>query len=387
MSESLLLVQPHFSEPGHFAHFTLLNARALNSWTKLKVLVYVHEHDPGHEAVLQQLVEMVPTEVIRGSRVGWRQSTWRLYKHLPAMLQQTPGVRHIFFLDPSLMTLATALIFRPLQGHCPVTATELFGPELYLNDYGITIYLKRLLLHLAARYRHLRLAPFTAELADSWHQSGLLPPEASVVLPTLQMTYSESPPYKDSVTSRSQLVFALVGSLRSQKNVDRIVPIFRDGTVSGKLILAGEVLGDLMSSSLPSMVDRARGRIDFQPRFLSEAELHTLVGTAHYNLLLYVDFDERMESAMLFTSARLGTPIIGTQHGWLGRMVKEYQLGYAINPYDADEIRHCLSACELPGSPDYRRFEQGLRNLLADYRQEIVVPKFLNILGLSAAMT
>jgi glycosyltransferase involved in cell wall biosynthesis len=193
-----------------------------------------------------------------------------------------------------------------------------------------------------------------------------------------------APAYKPPITNRTSLTFAIVGSLREQKNVERVAPLFRDAVASGKLILAGAVSADLAGGHLSRLTEGAEERIICNFQFLSEPELDNVVGNAHYNLLLYVGWDERMESGMLFTSARCGTPVIGLRSGWLGRMIETYGLGYAIDPYNIDEIRECLAHCALPGSPEYQRFEQGIRRLLADYRRDVVAPKFISTLGLPA---
>jgi len=384
MNKHLLLVQPRFSQPGHFAHFTLLHARALSEYVSLKVLVYTYHTDATYEAIINQLCEIAETEVIRGSQAGWRIGTKILYQHTLKIIKQNPDVKQVLFLDPSVMTLATGLVLKPLPKDCYMTATEIFGPELYLEDNFLKVGLKRLLFQVATRYRRLRIAPLTPELSDSWRASGLISPEACLDLPTVQMANAQSPSSKSPIGNRTDLTFAIVGSLREQKNIERIAPLFRDGLAPGTLFLAGAARNETTAAYLAQVVDEAAKRIVCDIKFLSEPELDSLVSQVHYNLLLYVGWDERMESGMVFTSARSGTPIIGLRGGWVGRMIDEYGLGYTIDPYNVDEIRACLTHCALPGSPEYRRFEAGLRQMLADYRHEVVGPKFVAALGLGS---
>jgi hypothetical protein len=196
------------------------------------------------------------------------------------------------------------------------------------------------------------------------------------------MANAKSPSRKSPIENPAELTFAIVGSLREQKNIERIAPLFRDGLVPGTLFLAGAARNETTAAYLAKLVDEAPKRIVCDVKFLSELELDNLVGQVHYNLLLYVGWDERMESAMVFTSARAGTPIIGLRGGWVARMINEYGLGYTVDPYNVDEIRNCLTNCALPGSAEYRRFEEGLQRMLANYRHEVVGPKFVATLGL-----
>jgi glycosyltransferase involved in cell wall biosynthesis len=380
MNKKLLLVQPWFSAPGHPAHYTLLITRALKSYIPITVLAYVSNDDPAEEWYLRELTETVDVEIVRGRKTGLHSGTWKLYQHLFSLLKRKPEISWILFLDASMYTLTIGLLLRPLFEYHRVMAIELMAPEAHRSNF-LKGSIKRLLLQLTTRYRKLRVAFRTPELAASWRQSGLIAPGACLELPTLELANIEAPIKKHAITHRDNLTFVVAGQLFYRKNLERIVPLFRNQLVPGKLLLVGPVQEGMVSGRILTLAAESE-HIVFNPQFLSEPELNQFVGKAHYNLMLYVDWDERMESAMLFASIRVGTPIIGRRSGWLERMITEYELGYVIDPYDVDEICTCLSNCALPGSPDYLKFERGIHRMLADHRQEIVVPRFLSTLDI-----
>jgi glycosyltransferase involved in cell wall biosynthesis len=361
-------------------------ARALCQYVPVMILAYVTNNDPAQVTILDELARIGSLEVIYGRKLSMPAGTWRTYQYLPALLRRRPEIRQVLFLDAALSILAPSLLFRPLPGRCPVTAIQVWGPEAEQVGNRLKVGLKRLIYPLATQYRPLKLILRSPELTASWRQSGLVAPEACLELPTLERIVDQVPPGKLPLADRDDLIFSLLGHLRPQKNIARLIPLFRDGMAPGRLHLAGPLPPYGAGANLPELVAGAGERIIFRPEYLPELELDKIGASAHYNLMLYVDWDDRMESGMVFTSARQGTPIIGRRTGWIGRMITEYELGYAIDPYNVDEIRACLNNCALPGSAEYRRFEAGIQRLVANYRPEVVVPKFLAGLGLDTSL-
>lgn len=379
MNETLLLVQPWFSLQGHPAQATLFFARALSGFIPINVLTYVSENNPTQEFVLEQLCEIANTEILRGTQTSLWIGTKVTYQYLSSLLRRRPEIRHVLFIDANIVSLSAALVFNPLPRDCRITTIQLWGHERYITSNFLKTAKKIVLLQVATKYRKLKVAFRTPELAASWRKSNWIVSDACVELPTLELATAEDKKNKSYISERESLIFALAGSLEYRKNIARIAPLFEKGFVPGKLFLAGYLHMEL--SAIQELIASDSKRIVFTPKFLSEQELYKIVGEAHYSLLLY-DADDRHEASMLFTSVRVGTPIIGKKSGWIGRMITEYNLGYVINPYNVDEIQACLCNCALPGSPEYARFQHGINRILQDYRAEVAVPSFLSALGL-----
>ena len=97
----------------------------------------------------------------------------------------------------------------------------------------------------------------------------------------------------------------------------------------------------------------------FKDKFLSEDELLQLASEQDYLLMLYDNWDHRMEGAVMFLAARVNRPVIVYDKGWCGRMIKTYGNGvYA--PQDHEHFIKFVDSLPRYGSDEYQKLLKGV---------------------------
>jgi len=124
------------------------------------------------------------------------------------------------------------------------------------------------------------------------------------------------------------------------------------------------VAGTFISRQHEEVVAVLRAYPHFINRYLKEDELVLLAGKQHYLLMLYDDWDERMEAATLYLAARVGRPVIVRGSGWCGRMVKTYKCGVLCER--GDETADFFRSLPRPGDDEYAALLSGM----ARFREE-----------------
>jgi glycosyltransferase involved in cell wall biosynthesis len=348
-------------------------------------VVFMTGEDPEVERLREEVETLAPMEVIRGKDREVGRGTRPTYLRVRELVAADAGIGQVWFWDADLSELWRLLVRWPLKRRVPVRVFEVRGP--WPAGGGLRSRVKRWLLRRTWRRHHVMLAARTEELADAWRKSGWLPPESCVAAPTLQLAERRGVPgAKRSIAARDELRFVIAGQLSRRKSIAEIVSLFLAGKVDGTLEIAGELqhgatLEDLALDSLPA---EPHARVILERKFLSEAELHGRVAGAHYALMVYRNWDDRMEVSMVYAAASAGTPVIGSNRGWVARMIATYELGYTVDPDDREGIAERLRACALPGSAEYERFVSGCRRMVAEHRAEAVVPRLLEVLGVGA---
>ena len=170
-----------------------------------------------------------------------------------------------------------------------------------------------------------RLYLRTEELAASWRAAFPRVPERRIdTIPSLEIPDEPLVRIRKSDERRSR--FGLVGQIRPGKSIEWLAPLFKGTTDLGALLIAGQYFpgkeGDLENvlKDFPS----------FTNQFLSEQEMIRLAALQDYVVMLYDNWDVRMEAATLFVAARAGVPVLVYDEGWCGRMVREYGCGVGV---------------------------------------------------------
>lgn len=93
--------------------------------------------------------------------------------------------------------------------------------------------------------------------------------------------------------------------------------------------------------------------------FMAESDMLELAAGQDYLLMLYDEWDKRMESAVLYLAARVNRPVVVYGDSWCGRMVREFGYG-VVAPVDREEAVDFLRRVPLPGSAEYAGLLKGM---------------------------
>src|SRR5690606_2539289 len=158
-----------------------------------------------------------------------------------------------------------------------------------------------------------RLYLRTEELAAAWRAAFPRLPEAAIRhLPSLELPEGDTqivpPPMAGS------LKFGVLGQIRHGKGLDWLIPIFQCNPGLGELTVAGTFNNPQDADSMAFL----HGFGGFRNEFLSDEAMLAMAREQHYLLILYDNWDIRMESAVLYLAARAGRPVLTYANGWCG---------------------------------------------------------------------
>lgn len=365
----LLIIQPWFSARGHPAQSLLNTARALGNRQQIQYMVSRQSNRPDMDMFHEQLRELGCVDEFPVHTDSVREGT---LKALLYLLQHRRQFKDsvIFFTDGHLVTLV--LFWLVIGWMIPVRKVSLLylkGPERivdhamirwftcrFLGLQGVTLYLR------------------TQELAEAW-LSAFPQSQSSTIrtLPTLEL-YDVSP-MQPSVAARQQAHFGVLGQIRRGKGLEWLIPMFEQHPSLGQLNVAGTFFSDAERDSLP-MVCNYKG---FRDEFLSEQDLLDVAGQQDYLLVLYDDWDSRMESAVLFLAARVGRPVIAYDEGWCGRKVREFGCGFLLSKQEG-HMKSKLADAPRPGSEEYAELCEGMHRFVAAHSGDKIRDEFLSAL-------
>jgi hypothetical protein len=97
----------------------------------------------------------------------------------------------------------------------------------------------------------------------------------------------------------------------------------------------------------------------FINRFMSESDMLEQAAEQDYLLMLYDQWDKRMESAVLYLAARVNRPVIVYGDSWCGRKVREFGCGL-IAPVVRQQAIEFLRTIPRPGSIEYASLLDGM---------------------------
>lgn len=344
----LLIVQPWFTAIGHPAQSTLNTAVALGKDGQVAYLISREIKDRTFSGLRQRLKDCgsVTTFLVPGAsiRTGTALSLVALLRM--AILGR---FRSILFLDAHLVLLALmwrwiAWLVSPRR----LSVIYLMGPEK-IADHPTA---RKVVLAFLSR-PETRLYLRTEELADAWRKAFPGIPRAKIdALPSLELPDGDCSLDQPDIAGR--LKFGVLGQVRPGKGIEWLVPLFDQHPHAGMLTVAGAFITQQHADALPMLQEYPH----FINRFLSEHELTDLARSQHYLLMLYDNWDERMEAATLYLAAKVNRPVIARDAGWCGRMVKTYNCGLICKP--GDESADFFLALPKPGEAAYLDLLAGL---------------------------
>jgi hypothetical protein len=347
----LLIIQPWFDAIGHPAQSLINMASAIGKDERVEYLVSSNSESGAFIDSMEQLrawgeVESyaVKTQVGDSNTVKALLALWRM---------RLKGCRYqrIFFFDESLFALA--LLWPLFSLWLPVErlgVLHLFGPRLGRRNWFANFVIGRFL-----KRREVRFYLRTEEMAMAWRNAFNSVASGQIsYLPSLEIPDDE--PHQYPRTHADILAFGIIGQIRVGKGIEWLVPAFQNNVALGKLTVAGEFN---MSQTREQLSDFC-GFDGFINRFMSENEMLERAAEQDYLLMLYDQWDKRMESAVLYLAARVNRPVVVYGDSWCGRMVREFGCG-VVAPINHQQVTEFLRAVPRPGGAEYERLLDGMK--------------------------
>jgi glycosyltransferase involved in cell wall biosynthesis len=333
----IVIIQPWFSAAGHPAQSLINLAKIVGNYNGVTYLISIMSgNHPIEEASrkLKLLGEVVDCPV---NTPSIREGTLKALSSLRKLIAKNPSINSIFFLDAHLVLLAMLWPFYLRKNIKCLGVVYLMGPE------RVAKFLKRKEVVLFLR---------TEELVLDWKNA--FPNACIKCLPSLEIPFDEELIVHEQLPSSTVRV-GVLGQIRAGKSLEWIVPIFKDNPLLGKLTVAGAFSQPTDRERL-SVLEEFEG---FQEKFLSEQELLKLADEQDYLLMLYDNWDHRMEGAVMFLAARVNRPVIVYNKGWCGRMVCTYKNGL-FAPQNHEDFISFIQSLPRYDSDEYRKLLEGV---------------------------
>lgn len=364
-SGTLVIVQPWLAAPGHPAQTLRTTVEALSGASPLTCVV--PHYAPSFDPLLAAL--KAHAEVLR-YRTPSQWLPVATLSALPTLRRRVHRDDVVLFLDAHLVALAAAWgLLAPSTAPHRLAVLYLRGPERIAAHASAMGVVRRFV-----ERPFVRLLLRTEELASAW--AAILPPAARGhvgTLPTLEIPAADE--RVPSRTGDASPRFLVAGQLRTGKSLERLVPLFRSRPDLGTLTVAGAFASGPMRAALAALT----GFPGLREGYLEEPELLATVAEHDYLLMLYDEWDHRMEAASLFLAARVGRPVVAFDVGWTGRMVRAHGCGVLV-PTEATDLGSVIAGLPMAGSSAYQAMIDGMARFREAHLPDRLRPTFLTTL-------
>lgn len=371
--QRLLIVQPWFSAIGHPAQSLLNTMRTLKKVARIDYLVSEDPHFEHHPDLARGLG--VDQRLFRFKVSGsvLKENTVRCLLSMLKLAPRLRAVDSILFFDMELSRVAKWWPYvAPFLRVRQLSLLYLLGPEHFARQGSARRRLERLL-----RRTEVVLCLRTEELRQEWVAAfPHVAPDRIRTLPSLEIPESLDTPARHC-EERADLSLGLLGQLRRGKSIDRLVPLFLDQPGLGTLKVAGSFASPAEKAALSLL----QGFPGFEERYFSDEDLLQMAAAQDYIVILYDQWDKRMESAVLYLAMRVGRPVVVYAEGWCERMVRDFGCGITVTPSQAD-LAGSMASLPLPGSAEYAALIDGVKRFRDAHRPEVLKVSFLGCLGL-----
>jgi glycosyltransferase involved in cell wall biosynthesis len=161
----------------------------------------------------------------------------------------------------------------------------------------------------------------------------------------------------------------MFGYIEKRKGLGLLSDALSEGAAGTELVVAGTVAPEYRER-FDAEIERLRAggvEVDARPRRIDEPELARELASTRCVVLPYVDHFG--SSGVLGEAAEAGTPVVATNRGLLGDLVRRYEMGLLVDPGDPAALRRAV--LELSGSEHAgERFQPGLRRYAEDFGKE-----------------
>jgi glycosyltransferase involved in cell wall biosynthesis len=362
----IIIVQPWFAAIGHPAQSLLNTAKIIGYSKDIRYLV-------SYEAKNSIFSETIISLKMYGEIIRYKVKTRSLFEgtfkavlRLKYSLVKDLSIDRVFFFDADLILLSGIWGLFFSQKKSPhLGVIYLHGPERIQRHRFIAFMVKRFLLK-----PNITLFLRTDELLEVWR---MFYPNANLKrLPTMEIPAEEVNIPIDEQKS-SKLRFGILGQIREGKGLDWIVPFFDKNKELGELTIAGEFASKEHKITLDFLIN-FKG---FVNKYLTEQELLAQAVKQDYLLMLYDNWDERLEGAIMYLAARVNRPVIVYEGGWCGRMVATYKNGIVISKRN-DSFLETIASLPKPHTDEYETLLEGVQAFKSDHSGKVIRDAFLD---------
>lgn len=368
----LLIVQPWFSAVGHPAQSLYNTMRALRHVAGIDYLVSEDAQFEHHTQLEQALGPGQRLFRFKVSGSDLKKNTVVALWSMVKLMRTFKEVRQVFFFDMDLVRVAKWWPFvGPLLKVRQLSLLYLLGPEQIGSHPSGRRRVERLL-----RRNEVVLCLRTSELEQDWIAAFAgADPSRIRTLPSLEIPEGIDVPARRCL-DRSDLRFGVLGQLRRGKSIGVLVPLFSRLPEIGRLKIAGSFASQVEREALGLL----QGFPGFEERYLGDDELLQLTAAQDYIVILYDQWDKRMESAVLYLAMRADRPVLAFAEGWCDRMIRQFACGIAV-PRDGLDLEDFIATVPLPGSAAYSSLLAGVRRFRDAHRTPALLPRFFDCVG------
>ena len=364
----IVIVQPWFSAVGHPAQSLLNLAKIMGNQSEIIYLISVMHDSLSVELAKRKLISFGRVLECKVKTPSVREGTLKTLTALKHLIISNNSIDRVFFLDAHLVLLSILWPLYRFDKIKRVGVVYLLGPERIASSsilkYLINRFLKRSEVMLFLR---------TDELVFDWKKA--FPAACIKCLPSLEIP----PEYEfvvDENLSSSIVRIGVLGQLRSGKSLEWLVPIFIKNPTLAKLTVAGGFSSPSERRKLAILEDFE----GFEDKYLDEDVLLRLASEQDYLLMLYDEWDSRMEGAVMFLAARVNRPVIVYNKGWCGRMVETYGNGL-YSPTDQNKFIDFVKNLPKFNSQEYKNLLRGVSKFKKAHSGNCIKLAFLDAIN------
>ncbi len=363
--ESTLIIQPWFSANGHPAQSVINTARILADESHFLYLVSCiakSDRDVRNFNLLQHFVKANKFSV---NSPSLREGTFKSIFAVSNYLKKDPSVKKLFYFDVHLVLMALIWPFFRPRTIKQIYVCYLMGPERVIRFRLINYFIDRFL-----KRHEVVLFLRTQELVQDWQKHF---PDADIrCLPSLEISDVTVEPNNTNSVKHSKIQLGILGQIRVGKCIEWLVPLFLTHPELGDL----NICGAFSDRAAEVKLNTLKAYPSFNNKFLTEDELLALAAEQDYLLMLYDDWDPRMEGAVMFLAAKVSKPVIVYDEGWCGRMVRTFNNG-VIAPKHKNEMMDFFKGLPKPGSDVYQQLLSGVISFKCEHSGDKLKNAFL----------
>jgi hypothetical protein len=371
--QRLLIVQPWFSAIGHPAQSLFNTMRMLAPVERVDYLVSEDKQFEFHANLAAALGRGQRLFRFPVSSSALKESTVKCLWHMASRVHVFSAARLVLFFDVDLLALAKRWRYlSPLMRVEQLSLLYLSGPEQFPEGSSARGHVARLL-----QRKDVVLCVRTLELEKDWIEAFPDVDRRRIrTLPSLEIPEAQGFPVR-RCERRTDLRFGVLGQLRRGKSLDVLAPLFSGRPDIGVLKVAGS-FGSAAERDALRVLESLPG---FEERYFEDAELLQRTAALDYVVVLYDNWDKRMESAVLYLAMRANRPIVAYSEGWCERMIEQFGCGVSVAREGAD-LAAFLESLPLPGDPGYTALLEGVARFREAHRADVLLPRFTACVGL-----
>lgn len=361
----IVIVQPWFSAFGHPAQSLINLSKIIGNKKEILYLISIISGNKSIEEAKHQLKLFGNVVDFSVKTPSVREGTLKALRSLKKLFAFDKSIDNVLFLDAHLVLLSALWPFYAKDSIKRLGVVYLKGPERVTQYRSVKYIVGRFI-----KRKEVVLYLRTEELVVDWKK--VFPIANIKCFPSLELPFDKELLVKEQVPSEL-IRLGVLGQIRPGKSLEWLVPYFKSDLSVAKLTVAG-AFSQPTDEKLLSALDGFEG---FENKFLNEEELLSIASEQDYLLMLYDNWDHRMEGAVMFLAARVNRPVIVYDKGWCGRMVSTYSNG-VLAPSDYGQFSTFVKSLPYYGSDEYRKLLDGVSAFRQAHSEDLMRAAFLD---------